>query len=58
MPKLPSVSPQQLAKVLEKDGFVLKRVKGGHHTYYHPQKDRITVIPFHSKDLDLVRDAS
>lgn len=51
MPKLPSISPEELAKALEKDGFVLKRVKGSHHTYYHPRKDRVTVIPFHSKDV-------
>lgn len=51
MPKLPTISPEELARALEKDGFVLKRVKGSHHTYYHPLKDRITVVPFHSKDL-------
>jgi len=51
MPKLSSVSPEELAKALEKCGFVLKRVKGSHHTYYHPLKDRVTVVPFHSKDV-------
>jgi predicted RNA binding protein YcfA (HicA-like mRNA interferase family) len=51
MPKLPSVSPQELAKALERDGFVLKRVNGSHHSYYHPQKDCTTVVPFHSKDV-------
>ncbi len=51
MPKLPNLSPQELAKVLEKNGFILKRTKGGHHTYYHPEKGLVTVIPFHSKDV-------
>jgi predicted RNA binding protein YcfA (HicA-like mRNA interferase family) len=51
MPKLPAVSPQKLAKALEKDGFILKRVRGSHHTYYHPEKDCVVVVPFHSKDV-------
>ena len=30
MPKLPSISPQKLAKALEKAGFVLDRTTGSH----------------------------
>jgi len=31
MPKLPSLTPQEIIKVLEKKGFVLDRIKGSHH---------------------------
>ena len=31
MPKLPSLTPQKIIKVLEKKGFVLDRIKGSHH---------------------------
>jgi predicted RNA binding protein YcfA (HicA-like mRNA interferase family) len=51
MPKLPAVSPQKLARALERDGFVLKRVRGSHYTYYHPVKDCVVVVPFHGKDV-------
>jgi len=51
MPKLPSLTPQKIIKVLEKKGFVLDRIKGSHHIYYHPETKRRVVVPFHKKDL-------
>ncbi|MHC1594562.1 MAG: carboxypeptidase regulatory-like domain-containing protein, partial [Methanotrichaceae archaeon] len=36
---------------LERSGFVLDRVKGSHHVYYHPQTKKTVVISFHGKDL-------
>ncbi len=51
MPKLPSLSPKKVIKILEKKGFVLDRVKGSHHIYYHPESKRRVVIPLHKKDL-------
>ena len=51
MPKLPVVTPQKLAKALEKSGFELIRVKGSHYYYYNPRTEKIAVVPFHSKDL-------
>ena len=51
MPKLPSVSPQKLAKALERAGFKLMRVKGSHYYYYNSQTERIAVVPFHNNDL-------
>ncbi|RLI76891.1 hypothetical protein DRP07_12705 [Archaeoglobales archaeon] len=38
-------------KVLKKKGFVLDRVKGSHHIYYHPETRRRVVVPLHKKDL-------
>nr|CBH39225.1 conserved hypothetical protein, YcfA-like family [uncultured archaeon]CBH39695.1 conserved hypothetical protein, YcfA-like family [uncultured archaeon] len=51
MPKLPSLTPQKIIKVLEKKGFVLDRIKGSHHIYYHLETKRRVVIPLHKRDL-------
>jgi len=51
MPKLPSLTPEKIIKVLEKKGFVLDRIKGSHHIYYHSETKRRVVIPLHKRDL-------
>jgi predicted RNA binding protein YcfA (HicA-like mRNA interferase family) len=51
MPKLPSITPQKVIKILEKNGFVLDRVRGSHHIYYHPETRIKVVVPLHKKDL-------
>ena len=51
MPKLPPLTPQKIIKVLEKKGFVLDRIKGSHHVYYHPETRRRVVVPLHKQDL-------
>jgi len=49
--KLPTLTPQKMIKILEKKGFVLDRVKGSHHIYYHPNSKRRVTVPVHRKDL-------
>jgi len=51
MPKLPSLTPKRVIKILEDKGFVLHRVKGSHHIYYHPETRRRVIVPLHKKDL-------
>ena len=51
MPKLPSLTPEKIIKVLERKGFVLDRVKGSHHIYYHSETKRRVVVPFHRRNL-------
>ena len=51
MPKLPVVTPQKLARGLEKAGFELIRVKGSHYYYYNQRTEKISVVSFHSKDI-------
>jgi predicted RNA binding protein YcfA (HicA-like mRNA interferase family) len=51
MPKLSPLTPQKVIRILEKKGFVLDRVSGSHHIYYHPETKRRAVIPVHKKDL-------
>ena len=51
MSNLHSFTPKELSKFLEKNGFILKRIKGSHHYYQHPISKKVTVLPMHSKDL-------
>jgi len=51
MPKLPTLTPKKTIKILEKKGFVLDRVKGSHHIYYHPVTKRRVIVPLHKRDL-------
>ena len=51
MPKFPSLTSQQIIKILEQKGFVLDRSKGSHMIYFHPETRKRVVVPFHRKDL-------
>ena len=51
MPKLPTLTPRKMIKILQKKGFILDRVKGSHHIYYHPKSKRRVTVPLHRKDL-------
>jgi predicted RNA binding protein YcfA (HicA-like mRNA interferase family) len=51
MPKLPALTPRDIIQMLEERGFVLDRVKGSHHIYYHSATGHRAVVPFHKKDL-------
>jgi predicted RNA binding protein YcfA (HicA-like mRNA interferase family) len=45
-------SPKRLIQILEQKGFVLKRITGSHHIYYHKDLKRPVVVPMHgNKDL-------
>jgi predicted RNA binding protein YcfA (HicA-like mRNA interferase family) len=48
MPKLPSLSPQKVMTILEKKGFVLKRVTGRHYIFAHPETKRRVTVPYHT----------
>lgn len=51
MPKLPALTPSKVIKILEKKGFVLNRIKGSHHLFYHPETKRRVTVPVHGRDL-------
>ena len=53
MPKVPARSPRQMARLLEEHGFVLDRIKGSHHIYFHPETGRRAVVPMHREDLPI-----
>jgi predicted RNA binding protein YcfA (HicA-like mRNA interferase family) len=47
-----SISGKRLCKVIERKGWVLKRVTGSHHIYEKPGMEQILSIPVH-RDQDL-----
>lgn len=51
MPKLPSVSSQQIARALERAGFILDRTSGSHRIYYNPVTGKKAIVPIHTKDM-------
>jgi len=51
MSSLVSLTPKELIKILEQKGFILKKIRGSHHYYYHPENKKITTIPMHSGTL-------
>ena len=51
MSDIPSLTPQEIIKILKKRGFLLDRVKGSHHIYYHDELKRRVVVPLHKRDL-------
>ncbi|MBA3045022.1 MAG: type II toxin-antitoxin system HicA family toxin [Candidatus Thermoplasmatota archaeon] len=51
MPRLPSLDPLKVIKILESKGFVLERTKGSHKIFYNPETKRRAVVPIHRKDL-------
>ena len=49
MPRLPRVSARELARALEKEGFVLSRSKGSHRIYRHPETGKRVTVPYHAR---------
>jgi predicted RNA binding protein YcfA (HicA-like mRNA interferase family) len=49
MSKLPILSAKELIKILLKIGFELKRQKGSHKFFQHPD-GRTTVVPDHGNE--------
>ncbi|MCY3972420.1 MAG: type II toxin-antitoxin system HicA family toxin [Acidobacteria bacterium] len=49
--KLPSVSPRQARRALEKDGWVESRWRGSHLIMRKPGRGAPVVIPMHKGDL-------
>ena len=50
-PKLPALTPKKIIEILERKGFILDRVKGSHHIYYHPETKKRVVVPLHKNEL-------
>jgi len=46
-----SFTPKQIIRVLVHHGFVLKKIKGSHHIFQHPESKRRVIIPLHHRDL-------
>jgi YcfA-like protein. len=37
--------------LLERNGFVLDRIKGSHHIYYNPETRKRAIVPLHKKEF-------
>jgi len=64
MPRLLPLSPQKVIAILEKKGFVLKKVTGSHYIFAHNETKRRVTVPFHSSQdiakgtlLQILKDA-
>jgi predicted RNA binding protein YcfA (HicA-like mRNA interferase family) len=44
LPRLPRPSGRELARALERKGFLLQRVRGDHASYYNPVTDKATTV--------------
>ena len=42
-------SPQHLISILESKGYLLKRITGSHHIFYHAELKKTIVVPVHGK---------
>ena len=51
MPRLLPLSPKKVIAILEKKGFVLKKVTGSHYIFAHADTKRRVTVPFHSQDI-------
>jgi predicted RNA binding protein YcfA (HicA-like mRNA interferase family) len=51
MPKIPSLTPTELIKILMKNGFIIDRIKGSHHILYNEYTRVRIVVPMHKTDL-------
>jgi predicted RNA binding protein YcfA (HicA-like mRNA interferase family) len=44
-------APRELVNIIKKKGWSLSRVKGSHHIYQHPNKDKNITIPMKGKEV-------
>ncbi len=42
---------REIERIVKKDGWELKTVKGSHYHYKHPNKKGLVTIPYHTGDL-------
>jgi len=51
MPKISSLTPKKLLKIVQKAGFEIDHVTGSHYILYHLKTHKRVTIPFHCKNL-------
>lgn len=45
------MTPKQMVKLLEKNGFIKKNKNGSHQKMFNPKSKKTTIVPMHNKDL-------
>jgi len=53
MPKIPRLTPKEVIRLLENNGFKLDHVSGSHYVFYCLETKRRVIVPYHSKDLPI-----
>lgn len=48
---LKTFTPKRLVSLLKSHGFLLKRTRGSHFIFQHPDNKRRVIVPMHQKDL-------
>ncbi len=51
MSRLPGVKPLEVARFLERQGFVLDHTSGSHFIYYNRVSGKRAVVPKHNRDM-------
>ena len=51
MPKLPSITPKKLMKILKNLDFELDHSTGSHFIFYNSKTKKRAVVSYHVKDL-------
>lgn len=51
MTKAPSLSPDEIIRLLKKHGFELVRTKGSHQIFKNKTSGKMAVVPMHKRDL-------
>lgn len=49
--RIPQIKPQELIKILEKSGFVIRRQSGSHIIMRNSLTKNIAIVPVHAKDI-------
>ena len=47
MPRLPRIRASELARALERAGFILSRTRGAHRMYRQSETGRRVTLPYH-----------
>ncbi|HJB59353.1 MAG TPA: type II toxin-antitoxin system HicA family toxin [Candidatus Faecalibacterium faecipullorum] len=45
------MTPKEIVRLLQENGFVYVSSSGSHRKYRNPATGRIVIVPFHAKDL-------
>jgi len=51
LPKLPSLTPKKVIKILTENGFVLDHSSGSHMVFYNSGTRKRVVVPVHRRDI-------
>ena len=50
--RLPALTAREVVQALQRGGFYVHHVKGGHYSLRHPDRPHLrVVVPFHRRDL-------